>query len=118
MNSFIDDTIPPLEVDRQRLVEILDELASLWPSKIVCEDKIFGVDNYSCRSLILISRNVREKFERQDWGGDIEIAGVAMDFLGMAIKDASKYLCVVRSDDLDFDLVVSNIQSRDDIIVR
>ena len=118
MNSFIDDTIPPLEIDRHRLIEIMGRLVSLWPSEVLCDEKALGVDNYACRSLVQPSRDVREKFEHQDWGDDIEIAGIAMDFLGMAMKNASRYLTVIRPADLDFDMVVSNIQSRDDVLVR
>ena len=117
MNSFIDDTIPPLEVDRHRLIEIIDKLCSLWPSEVQCDEKVLGVDNYTCRSLVQPSRNVREEFENQDWGEDIEIAGITMDFLGMAIKNASKYLTIIRPADLDFEMIISNIQSRDDVHV-
>lgn len=118
MNSFIDDTIPPLEIDRHRMIDILGKISSLWPSEIICDEKALGLDNYACRSLVQPSRAVREKFENQDWGDDIEIAGIAMDFLGMAMKNASRYLTVIRPADLDLEMIVSNIQSRDDVLVR
>ncbi|MBD3775287.1 MAG: hypothetical protein IE913_02735 [Halothiobacillus sp.] len=118
MNSFIDDTIPPLEIDRHRLIDILGKIVSLWPSEIRCDEKAMWLDNYACRSLVQPSRDVREKFEHQDWGGGIEIAGIAMDFLGMAMKSASRYLTVVRPADLDLEMIISNIQSREDVLIR
>lgn len=118
MSSFIDDTIPPLEIRRDRLVEILVEIANLWPKEVVCTNKFYGLDNYTCRDLTKISRDVRDRFENIDWRGDIEVAGVAMDFVGLAVKNASRYLRKLRLAELDFDMIISNIEARDDILVR
>lgn len=118
MSLFIDDELPALHIDRGKLCSIVSRVISLWPKNIDCIEKVFGIENYSCRNLALLSRDVRERFEGQDWGDDIDFAGIALDFVGLAIKNSSRYLTVVRAEDLDINMIISNINARDDVIVK
>lgn len=117
MSDFLEDAFSPLEISEERLMEILIKLSTLWPKEITFRDKKFGIDSFTCRSIVELGRLARENFETIDWDGDEEIAGVALDFFGMAIKNSSKYLLHLRTEDIDYDMIVFNIKARDDIIV-
>jgi hypothetical protein len=117
VSNFIDDEIPAIEIKGGELRVILIEISKLWPEEVEFKEKIFGIDNYSCRSIVQASRIAREEFESVDWGDDIEIAGIALDFFGMAVKQSSKYLLKLKISNLDLDSIISNIKSRDDVLV-
>jgi hypothetical protein len=46
-----------------------------------------------------------------------EIAGIALDFMGMAIKHSAKYLTLVEISNIDYDTIIGNMYARDDIII-
>jgi hypothetical protein len=46
-----------------------------------------------------------------------EIAGIALDFMGMAIKHSAKYLTLVEISNIDYDTIIGNMNARDDIII-
>jgi len=60
---------------------------------------------------------MRDEFEDVDWGENIEFAGIVMDFVGLAIKVASKYLFILRTADLDRAMILSNVEAREDLVV-
>jgi hypothetical protein len=85
--------------------------------EVDCSEKMVGPGNYMCRSLSSASREVREKFERMDWGEVEEFAGIAMDFVGVALKSSSKYLKSVHPANLDTAMILADIEAREDLAV-
>lgn len=115
MTKFINDDLPVLQLPRSVASELVEKVLDLFPQTITCSDKKLGPGNYMCRSLASHSRKARDDFEGVEWGCDIEFAGIVLDFVGAALKDASKYLTVVRPADLDRDMILADIQAREDI---
>ncbi len=115
MNDFINDSFPVIKVSRPQALEIVEKVIKLLPKQIRCDEKKVGPDRYMCRSLASISRQMRDDFEDLNWGQDIDFAGVAMDFVGLAIKSSSKYLLTIRTADFDRAMILSNIEAREDI---
>ena len=117
MTKFINDEFPVLQLPRGVALGLLEKVAGLFPQTITCSDKKFGPDNYMCRSLASHSRKARDDFEGMDWAGQTEFAGVALDFVGAALKDSSKYLTLIRPADLDYNMVLADIEAREDIVL-
>jgi len=115
VQSFINNDFPVLSISRGDASEIIERVIALLPTEIACSDKRFGPDNYMCRSLAVVSRQMRDDFETLDWGKDVEFAGIAMDFVELAIKASSKYLMNVSTTDLDRPMILSNIEAREDV---
>lgn len=117
MSKFIIDDFPVLRVPRGTALSVIERVVSLYPPELACLNKMSGPDNYMCRSLAPISRKVREDFEAIEWGESLEFAGVALDFVGMALKAASKYLMTIRPANLDCEMILANIEAREDIVI-
>ena len=117
MTKFINDEFPMLELPRSVALTLVKRVADLFPQTMTCSDKKFGPDNYMCRSLASHSRKARDDFEGMDWGGQIEFAGIALDFVGAALKQSSKYLTLIRPADLDYDMILADIEAREDIVL-
>ncbi|MXO49220.1 hypothetical protein GRI69_13250 [Erythrobacter vulgaris] len=117
MSKFINDELPVLQISRADALKVIQKVSSLYPAKINCLDKRAGPDNFMCRDLAPISRQVRDDFETIEWGENLEFAGCALDFVGLALKQSSKYLMVVKPSELDFKMILSNLEAREDIAV-
>ncbi len=117
MNEFINDELPVLELPRTVALSVVKRVVALYPQTITCSDKKFGPGNHMCRSLASYSRKARDDFESLDWKGHIEFAGIALDFVGAALKDASKYLTLIRTADLDHEVILTDIEAREDILL-
>jgi len=117
MSDFLQDAFEPFKISKRELEGIVCDMIKLWPEKTNCEEKEFGQNSYTCRSLVRQGMHVRNKFEDVDWGDKIDIAGIVMDFVGLAMKNSSKYLSVIRSNELDIEMIIADISSRDDIIL-
>ena len=117
MSKFINDEFPALQLPRSVALSLVEKVVGLFPQTITCSDKKFGPENYMCRNLALHSRKARDDFEGMDWGGQIEFAGVALDFVGAALKESSRYLTLIRPADLDYNMVLADIEAREDIIL-
>ncbi|MEP3224765.1 MAG: hypothetical protein ABJO01_02230 [Parasphingorhabdus sp.] len=117
MNDFLQDAFEPLIISRTDLERIVLKLLELWPENIACGQKEFGPNSFTSRTLTEQGRVVRRKFEDVNWGDNTDIAAVAMDFVGLAIKVCSKYLTVVHPNEIDIEMVIYDISARDDIVV-
>lgn len=117
MDEFLNDAFEPIKISRSELKRLLERIASLWPATICCTDKAYGLESFSCRSIVPLGRTARDNFELVDWGVHQEIAGIALDFMGMAIKHSAKYLTLVEISNIDYDTIIGNMNARDDIII-
>ncbi len=117
MDSFIIDQFPVLSLRRSVALDVVQRVAALYPSEVTCSDKRLGPDEYMCRSLAPVSRQVREDFEALEWGENLEFAAIAMDFVGLALKAASKYQLIVHPANLDHAMILANIEAREDIAI-
>lgn len=115
MSNFINDGVPLLQLPRGAASKVLKKVAALFPPAISCMDKKLGPGNYMCRSLVAHAKKARDDFEVIEWGDEIEFAGIALDFVGAALKNASKYLTVIRTVDLDYEMILADIEAREDI---
>lgn len=117
MDEFLNDALEPIKISRSELKRLLERIASLWPATICCTNKEYGLESFTCRSIVPLGRTARDNFELVDWGVHQEIAGIALDFMGMAIKHSAKYLTLVEISNIDYDTIIGNMNARDDIII-
>jgi hypothetical protein len=117
MDEFLNDALEPIIISRPELKRLLEKIASLWPATIYCTDKAYGLESFTCRSVVSLGRGARDNFELVDWDVHEEIAGVALDFFGMAIKHSAKYLTSIEVSKIDYDIIIGNMDARDDIII-
>ena len=117
MDEFLNDAYDEIAISEIELKRVLEKIAALWPPTILCNEKAYGLESFTCRSIIPLGRTARDNFELVDWGAHEEIAGIALDFFGMAIKHAAKYLTSIELSKMDYDTIIGNMYARDDIVI-
>lgn len=115
---WIDGPLPPIEIKIDDLKGLILDILKFWPKQMEFSDKKFGIsDTYTCGSIVRMKGDADKFYEGYDFGDHDEISGIVFDFVGKAIKSSSVFLKTLDSDDLDIDIIMSDICARDDISV-
>lgn len=118
VTMWIDGSFPIIEIKNEDLKSLIREILKFWPKNIEFTGKQFGIsDTYTCGSVVEMKLFADKCYDNHDFGKNDEISGIVFDFVGKAIKSSSVFLCRLDQNDLDIDIIMTDIMARDDISV-
>lgn len=115
---WIDGRLPQIEIKHENLKLLINEILEFWPTEINFTQKKFGIrESYTCGSVVEMHEIANQLYDNYDFKENDEISGIVFDFVGKAIKTSSIFLKKLNPNDLDIDIIMTDIMARDDILV-
>ena len=96
-----------------RILEAIECVISLCDAEIVARNKVFGpLETYSCQTVNEALRVISRKLDGEEFE---ELNAIAEFHVGRVITQASKFLRVVRTADLDRETILQEILARPEV---
>jgi hypothetical protein len=101
---------------RDRILEALEHVISRYDAEIAAEGKVFGpLETYSCRSVREALKKTWDSLDAEEFD---ELISIAEFHVGKVILEASKFLTVVRTADLDREILHLEIAAREEMQLK
>lgn len=95
---------------RDRILKAIEHVIAHYDAEIVANEKLFGpLETYSCRTVREAWNKTSAKLDAEEFD---DLISIAEFHVGKVIFEASKVLTVVRTADLDRDIIYQEIAAR------